>query len=101
MLEEKKRVLSWVVDKVPDLRDIEDWRAIVVDYRKNALRGYKLAEDSVLIEDELLELKKKLKAENLSESEKQILCDQAERLLEKLDEISAECLRILKTEDCP
>ena len=47
----------------------------------------------------MLELGKKLKAENLSESKKQILCDQAERLLEMLDEVSAEILRILKTED--
>ena len=41
-----------------------------------------------------------MKAEKLSESEKQILCDQAERLLEKLDEICAEALRIAKTEAC-
>ena len=101
MLEEKSKVLRWVVDKVPDLRDIEGWRAVVVDYRKDALRGYKLVEDSVLIGNEFLELEKKLKAENFSESEKQILCDQAERLLEKLDEIGAECLRILKTETSP
>ena len=45
--------------------------------------------------------RKKSKSENLSDSEKQILCDQAERLLEKLDEICAEALRILKTENCP
>ena len=101
MLEEKSKVLRWVVDKVPDLRDIGDWHAVVVDYLKDALRGYKLMEDSVLIGNEFLKLGKKLKAENLSESEKQILCDQAERLLEKLDEISAECLRISKTEDSP
>ena len=42
MLEEKSTVLRWVVDKVPDLRDIEDCRAVVVDYRKDTLRGYKL-----------------------------------------------------------
>ena len=101
MLEEKSKFLRWVVDKVPDPRDIEDWRAVVVDYRRDALRGYKLVEDSVLIGNEFLELETKLKAENLSESEKQILCDQEKRLLEKLDEISAECLRILKTETSP
>ena len=38
-LEEKSKVLRWVVDKVPDLRDIEDCRAVVVDYRKDTLRG--------------------------------------------------------------
>ena len=48
----------------------------------------------------MLELEEKLKAEILSESEEQILCDQAERLLEKLDEISAEALRIAKAEAC-
>ena len=100
MLEEKRKVLRWVVDKVPDLRGIEDCRAIVVDYRKDTLREYKLLGDYVPIANELLELEEKLKAENLSESEKQILCDQAERLLEKLDEICAEALRIAKTEAC-
>ena len=100
MLEEKRKVLRWVVDKVPDLRGIEDCRAIVVDNRKDTLREYKLLGDYVPIANELLELEEKLKAENLSESEKQILCDQAERLLEKLDEICAEALRIAKTEAC-
>ena len=60
------------------------------------MRWYKLLEDSVLIENELLQLGKKLKAENLNEFEKQILCDQAERLLEKRVEICAESLQILK-----
>ena len=101
MLEERSKVFRWVVDKVPDLRDIEDCRSVVVDYQKDTLRVYKLLEDSVPIEDELLKLEKKLKAENLSHSEKQILCNQAERLLEKLDEISAESPRIMKTEYCP
>ena len=100
MLEEKSKVLRWVVDKVPDLPDIEDCRAVVVDYRKETLRWYKLLEDSVPIENDLLELEKKLKAEILSESEKQIMCGQAERLLERLDEIFPECLRLLKTEAC-
>ena len=42
MLEEKSKVLRWVVDKVPDLRDIEDCCAVVVDYRKDTFRLYKL-----------------------------------------------------------
>ena len=99
MLEELRKVLQWVVDKVPDLGDIEDCPAIV-DYRKDTLREYKLLGDYVQIKNELLELENKLKAENLSESEKQIPCDQAERLLEKLDEICAETLRIAKTGAC-
>ena len=101
MLEEKSEVLRWVVEKVPDLRDIKECRAVVVDYRKDTLRVYILFEDYVPIDNELLKLEKKLKAENLSDSEKQILCDQAERLLEKLDEIFAEVLQVLKTEACP
>ena len=101
MLEEKSKVLRCVVDKVPDLRDIEECCAVVVYYRKDTLRVYKLFVDYVPTDNELLKLEKKLKAENLSDSEKQILCDQAERLLEKLDEIFAENLQILKTEACP
>ena len=101
MLEEKSKVLRWVVDKVLDRRDIEDCRTVVVNYWKDTLRAYKLLEDSVPIKNELLKLEKKLKAENLSASEKQILCNQAEQLLEKLDEICAESLRIMKTEACP
>ena len=101
MLEEKSKVLRRVVDKVPDLRDIEDCRATVVDYWNNTMRVYKLLENSVPIENELLKLENKLKAENLSDSEKQILCNQAERFLEKLDEFFAEFLQIMKTEACP
>ena len=93
--------MRWVVDKVADLREIEKCRAVVVDYRKDSMRAYKLLEDSVPIVNELLNLEKKFKAENLSDSEKQILCNQAERLLEKQDEIFAEFLQIMKTEACP
>ena len=93
--------MRWVVDKVSDLRDIDDCRTVVVDYRKDTLLEYKLLEDSVAIENELLKLEKKLKAENLSESKKQKLCNQAEWLLENLDEICAEFLRIMKAEACP
>ena len=99
MLEEKSKFLRWVADKVSDLRDIEECRSIVVDYRRDILRGYKILEDSVPIKDGLLKHEKKLNAENLSDSEKQILCNQAEGL-EKLDENCAESLRTMKTEDC-
>ena len=106
MLEEKSKVLRWVVDSEPDLWDNKDCCAVVVNYRKDTLREYKLLENSVAIENELVKLIverncwKKLKAENVSYSEKQILCNQAERLWEKLDEICAESLRIMKTEVC-
>ena len=39
MLEEESKVLRCVVDKVPDLREIEDCLAVVVDYRKDLLRS--------------------------------------------------------------
>ena len=92
MLEEMRKVLRWVVDKIPDLRFFEICRAVIVDYRKDTLRVYKLLGDYVPIENELPELEKKLKVEDLSEPEKQILCDQAERLLERLDEVFAKVL---------
>ena len=38
MLEEKSKVLRLVVDKIPDLQDIEGCRAVLVDYRKDTLR---------------------------------------------------------------
>ena len=65
MLEEKSKVLRWVVDKVSDLRDIEDCRAVVVDYRTYILREYKLLEDSVPIENEFLKLEKKIESRKL------------------------------------
>ena len=101
MLEEKRKVLRWVVDRILDLQFFENCRAVVVDYRKDTLRVYKLLGDYVPIENELSELEKKLKVEDLSEPEKQILRDQAERLLENLDEVLAEVLQIRKTEACP
>ena len=101
MLEEKSKDLRWVVDKMPDFQDIEDCRAVVVDYRKDTLRWYNILEDSVPIENELVEREKKLKSENLLDSEKQILCDQAEWLLEKRKEICAKAIQLLKTESCP
>ena len=44
LLEEKSKVLRWVVEKVPFLRDIEGFRTEVVDCRKYKVRAYKLVE---------------------------------------------------------
>ena len=101
IIEEKSKVLRFVVDKIPDLQDTEDCRAVVVDYRKYTMRWYNILVDSVPIEIELAELEKKLKSENLRDSEKQILCNQAERLLEKRYAICAEAIRVMKTKSCP
>ena len=74
---------------------------MLIDVSSRRTTTWKTTEGSVPIVNELLKLEKKLKAENLSDSEKQILCNQAERLLEKLDEIFAEFLQKMKTEACP
>ena len=50
------------------------------------------------IESELSSLEEKLKTENLSDSEKQTLCNQVERLVEKLVEIYAESIQTIKQE---
>ena len=48
MLEEKSKVLRWVVDKIPDLRFLEDCRAVVVDYQKDTLRVYKILGERIV-----------------------------------------------------
>ena len=45
-------------------------------------------------------LEKKLKTENFSDSEKQILCDQVEQLAVKLDKNYADWIGVKKREDC-
>ena len=50
------------------------------------------------ISSELTGLEEKLKTENLSDSKKQTLCNQVERLVEKLDEIYAESTRMIMPE---
>ena len=42
MLEEKKKVLSWLLNKVPDLREIVNCRNLVSDYRANTLQYYEI-----------------------------------------------------------
>ena len=59
MLEEKRKVLRWVVDKIPDLRVFDNCRAVVLDYRKDTLRLYKILGDYIPIENEFSELEKK------------------------------------------
>ena len=45
-------------------------------------------------------MKKRLKSENLSNSEKQTLCNLVEQLVEKPDEVYAEWMQIIKPKDC-
>ena len=45
LLEEKKKILSWLLNKVPDLRDIVNCRSRVIDYRTNTLQYYEICEN--------------------------------------------------------
>ena len=56
------------------------------------------AANPILIEQSILE--RNLKAGNLSDSEKQTLCNQLEQLIEKLHEVYLEWMQILSPEDC-
>ena len=90
MLEEKSKDLRWEVDEVPFLRDIEEFRIEFVCYCGDIFRAYKTGRAAHSVESELSSFKQKLKTENLSDSEKQTLCNQLERLVEKIDEIYKE-----------
>ena len=99
MLEEKRKVLRWVNDNVPFLRDIESFGTDFVSYWKDTFRGYKSVKAACPILSELSNLEKKLKTENSSDPIKQTLCNQIERLVEKLDEIYAESIRMIKPQN--
>ena len=70
MLEENSKVLRWVVEKLPFLRDIEGFRTEVIDCRNNTVFAYKLVEAAKPIFNDLPKMEKKLRTENLSDSEK-------------------------------
>ena len=82
MLDEKSNVLKCVAEKVPLLRCTERCHTDVSDCQKNTLREFKKVEAAAPILSELSKFEKKLKAENISNSEKQILCNQIEELVE-------------------
>ena len=42
MLDEKKKILSWVLKDVPDLREIVTLRSLVNDYRANTLQCFEI-----------------------------------------------------------
>ena len=86
-LEEKSKDLRSVVYKVPFLRDIEKFGTEFVGFCEDTLRAYKTVKAAHPISRELSSLEEKLKTENLSDSKKQTLCNQVERLVEKLNEI--------------
>ena len=98
MLEEKSKVLRSVVDKVPVIRDTEMFRTYFSGYGEDTFRAYKTVKDAHPIFSELTNLENKLKREISSDSKKQTLCNQVQRLAEKLDEICAESIQKVKQE---
>ena len=99
MLEEKSKVLRWVVGKVPFLWGIESFRTELFSCWKRTFRACKSVETVVSILSELLNLDNHLKTENFSDS-KDILCNQLEWFVGKLDEIYAWWIQMIKREDC-
>ena len=98
VLEQKSKNLRWVVDEVQFLRDIEEFRTDFVGDCEGIFRAYKTVKAAHQNESELSSLEK-LKTQNLRDSEKQTLGNQVERLIEKLDKIYAESIRMIKPEN--
>ena len=90
MLGEKCKVLRWVIYKKSFLRYIEGFRTETFGCWKDTFRAYKSLKAVGPIVIELIDLGKKLKTENLSDSEKQTLCDHVQQLVLKLDKIYAD-----------
>ena len=83
MLEEKKKVLSWVLKDVPDLREIVNLRSVVNDYRANTLQCFELCKKVNDNEEESKKLIKQLESSEDS-SEKTTLCSKLEKLMSKI-----------------
>ena len=80
-LEEKSKDLRWIVDQIQFLRDIENFCTEFVGYCEDTFRAYKFGKTAQPIESEVSSLEEKLRAETLSDSERQTLCNQMERLV--------------------
>ena len=93
MLQDKSKVLRWVVDKVPFHLGIEMFHRKFFSHWKDLFQAYNSLKAAAINFSELTNLVNKLKTEISSDSEKQTLCNQVERLVEKLDEIYAESIQ--------
>ena len=82
-----------VVEKISFFQDIERFRTDFFGCLKDTFRAYNSAVGQILSERSVLE---KLETENLSETEKQSLCNQVDQLVGKLFEIYAESTRMIK-----
>ena len=61
MLDEKRKILSWLLKEVPDLDDIVYGRSQVSDYRANTLRYYEMCKRIHAAHEELDKLLKQVK----------------------------------------
>ena len=73
MLDEKRKILSWLLKEVPDLDDIVYGQSQVSDYRANTLRYYEICKRIHATTEELDKLLKRVKKSENS-SEKTSLC---------------------------
>ena len=94
-LGERKNVLQWLVEKVPQLKKFEECRTEVINC-KDAIRLVKLDQKFTSFYREMFKLEEEFKKENLSDSLKQTLCNKLEELLTTLDINSAEAIQLVK-----
>ena len=95
MLDEKRKILSWLLKEVPDLDDIVYGRSQVSDYRANTLQYYEICKRIYATHEELDKLIKQVKkSENSSERTK--LCSKLEKLMTKYSASCAEFIPLLK-----
>ena len=87
------------VVEVPFLRDIQRFRTDFVGDCEDIFRAYKTVKAIHQIESELSSLEENFKTEKLSDSKTQTLCNQVERLVEKLNKIYAESIQMKMSEN--
>ena len=92
---ERKNVLQWLVEKVPQLKKSEKCRTEVINC-KDAIRLVKSEKKFTTFYREMSKLEEEFKKENLSDSLKQALCNKLEELLTTLDINSAEAIQLVK-----
>ena len=97
MLDEKRKILSWLLKEVPDLDDIVSGRSQVSDYRANTLQYYEtLKRINASIEEGGKLIRQLEKSEN--SSEKASLCNKLENLMIKDAACYADIDPLLKTD---
>ena len=95
MLGEKKKILSWLLNKVPDLREIVNCRSQVIDYRADTLRFYAIHKRLCAITEEMKKLVTQLESSEDS-SEKSTLCREMENLITQHANYDTEGVKLLK-----